>query len=80
MIPEIKTGDLVSYIIEWAEEGYETIDIEETALVLGFFDMNDGEKLSDDYSTHDRVVCARILGPRGEDTVLITELTLLSST
>jgi len=87
MIPEFRTGDLVSYIYydiigpfsrdkEYNDE--EVVEVEEPSLVLGFFDGDDGAELSDIYSAHDCVVYARILGPLGEKTVLLTELTMLS--
>tara|TARA_R110002126_G_scaffold272796_1_gene417024 strand:- start:57 stop:347 length:291 start_codon:yes stop_codon:yes gene_type:complete len=88
MIPEFRTGDLVSYFDSYShlaipflagKEHNVDEEIEETALILGFLDGDDGSGLSDNYSTHDCVVYARILGPLGEKTVLLTELTILSS-
>jgi len=78
MVPEFNIGDLVEYITytdptdNWKEHPV-------TAVITGFYDHDTLEELGNDYTTHDRVICANLLSEKGEHHALITELSLLSS-
>ena len=78
MTPEFIIGDLVEYISytdptdNWKEHPV-------TALITGFYDHDTLEELGNNYTTHDRVIYANILSNKGEFSVLLTELSLLSS-
>ena len=78
MTPEFIIGDLVEYITytdptdNWREQPV-------TAVITGFYDHDTLEELGNNYTTHDRVICANLLSDQGEHHALITELALLSS-
>ena len=78
MSPEFNIGDLVEYVTyvdptdNWEEHPV-------TAVITGFYDYDTHEELGNDYTTHDRVVCAYLLSDKGEHKALITEVALLSS-
>jgi hypothetical protein len=85
MIPEFKVGDLVKY--HPSEEfvigdgGTQTIWREDAAqaVITGFYDNETGERLSGDFTTHDKVVEVSVAGSNGIERVFMTELELVSS-
>jgi hypothetical protein len=76
--PEFSIGDLVEYVAytdptdNWREHPV-------TAVITGFYDHDTLEELGNDYTTHDRVIYANIMSHKGDFSVLLTELSLLSS-
>ena len=78
MAPEFIIGDLVEYITYTdPTDNWEEYPV--TALITGFYDYDTREFLGNNYTTHDKVVCANLLSEKGEHTALLTELSLLSS-
>lgn len=84
MIPNFKVGDLVQYDISLEFE-FEALDPNAPAeqymrlgIITGFYDNETGEKLSGDFTTHDKVVEASIAGSNGTERIFITELELIS--
>ena len=78
MTPQFKIGDLVQYIT-YTDPTDNWQEYPVTAVITGFYDYDTHEELGNDYTTHDRVICANILSERGEYKALTTELVLLSS-
>ena len=84
MIPNFKVGDLVRYYlseeIEIGDGGKTTITSEDSSqgIITGFVDVETGQRLNDDFTTHDKVIAASVLGPKGSDIILMTDLTLIS--
>ena len=78
MTPEFNIGDLVEYI-SYTDPTDNWRETPVTAVITGFYDYDTHEQLDNNYSTHDRVVCANLLSDKGEYKALLTELALLSS-
>ena len=78
MAPEFIIGDLVEHI-SYTDPTDNWREYSVTAVITGFYDHDTHEVLGNDYTTHDRVICASILSNKGEFSVLLTELSLLSS-
>ena len=85
MIPNFKVGDLVRYYpseeIEVGDGGKALITSEDSfqGIITAFVDVETGQRLSGDFSTHDKVIAASILGPKGSDVILMTNLEMVSA-
>ena len=85
MIPNFKVGDLVRYDLSLEFEG-DALDpnaLEEQymrqGIITGFVDVETGQRLSGDFKTEDKVIAASILGPKGSDVILMTNLEMVSA-
>ena len=84
MIPDFKVGDLVRYDISLELEGdalppnAPEEQYMRQGIITGFVDVETGQGLSGDFTTHDKVIAASILGPKGSDVILMTNLTIIS--
>ena len=84
MIPDFKLGDLVRYDISLELEGdalppnAPEEQYMRQGIITGFVDVETGQRLSGDFTTHDKVIAASILGPKGSDVILMTNLTIIS--
>jgi len=78
MTPEFMIGDLVEYIT-YVDPTDDWMEYPVTAVITGFYDYDTQEELGNDYTTHDRLICANLLSDKGEHQVLLTEIALLSS-
>ena len=85
MIPSFKVGDLVQYDLSLEFEG-DALDPNAPAeqymrqgIITGFVDVETGQRLSGDFKTEDKVVAASILGPKGSDVILMTNLEMVSA-
>ena len=84
MIPEFKVGDLVEYDLSLEFEGdalppnAPEEQYMRQGIITGFVDVETGARLNGDFSTHDKVIAASILGPKGSDVILMTNLTIIS--
>lgn len=84
MMPEFKVGDLVEYDLSLEFEGdalppnAPEEQYMRQGIITGFVDVETGARLNSDFSTHDKVIAASILGPKGSDVILMTNLTIIS--
>ena len=84
MMPDFKVGDLVKYDISLELEGdalppnAPEEQYMRQGIITGFVDVETGQRLSGDISTHDKVIAASVLGPKGSDVILMTNLTIIS--
>tara|TARA_R100000406_G_scaffold86049_1_gene69826 strand:- start:365 stop:640 length:276 start_codon:yes stop_codon:yes gene_type:complete len=84
MIPNFKVGDLVQYDLSLELEGdalppnAPEEQYMRHGIITGFVDVETGQRLSGDFTTHDKVIAASILGPKGSDVILMTNLTIIS--
>tara|TARA_R110002074_G_scaffold251536_2_gene423048 strand:+ start:1594 stop:1848 length:255 start_codon:yes stop_codon:yes gene_type:complete len=78
MTPEFIIGDLVEYI-SYTDPTDNWREYPITAVITGFYDYDTHEVLGNNYTTHDRVICASILSDKGIAYRLLNELALLSS-
>ena len=58
MTPEFIIGDLVEYI-SYTDPTDNWREYPITAVITGFYDYDTHEVLGNNYTTHDRVICAR---------------------
>lgn len=85
MIPNFKVGDLVRYDISLELEGdalppnAPEEQYMRQGIITGFVDVETGQRLSGDFKTEDKVVAASILGPKGSDIILMTNLEMVSA-
>ena len=85
MIPNFKVGDLVQYDLSLEFED-DALDPNAPAeqymrqgIITGFVDVETGQRLNGNFSTHDKVIAASILGPKGSDVILMTNLEMVSA-
>ena len=85
MTPKFKVGDLVQYDLSLEFEG-DALDPNAPAdqymrqgIITGFVDVETGQRLNGDFTTDDKVVAASILGPKGSDVILMTNLEMVSA-
>tara|TARA_R100001460_G_scaffold5206_4_gene14570 strand:+ start:537 stop:815 length:279 start_codon:yes stop_codon:yes gene_type:complete len=86
MIVNFKVGDLVRFEdINSEDLTWESLPIDEEepdmlqGLITGFVDIETGQRLYGNIATHDKVVGAFVLGPKGTQTHLVTSLELVSA-
>ena len=85
MIPNFKVGDLVKYDISLELEGdalppnAPEEQYMRQGIITGFVDVETGQRLSGDFKTEDKVIAASILGPKGSDVILMTNLEMVSA-
>ena len=85
MIPNFKVGDLVRYDISLELEGdalppnAPEEQYMRQGIITGFVDVETGQRLDGDFKTEDKVVAASILGPKGSDIILMTNLEMVSA-
>ena len=85
MIPDFRVGDLVRYDISLELEGdalppnAPEEQYMRQGIITGFVDVETGQRLSGDFKTEDKVVAASILGPKGSDVILMTNLEMVSA-
>ena len=85
MIPNFKVGDLVKYDISLELEGdalppnAPEEQYMRQGIITGFVDVETGQRLSGDFKTGDKVIAASILGPKGSDVILMTNLEMVSA-
>ena len=85
MMPDFKVGDLVKYDISLELEGdalppnAPEEQCVRQGIITGFVDVETGQRLNGDFTTHDKVIAASILGPKGSDVILMTNLEMVSA-
>ena len=85
MIPNFKVGDLVRYDISLELEGdalppnAPEEQYMRQGIITGFVDVETGQRLSGDFKADDKVIAASILGPKGSDVILMTNLEMVSA-
>lgn len=85
MIPNFKVGDLVRYDLSLEFEGdalppnAPEEQYMRQGIITGFVDVETGQRLSGDFKTEDKVIAASILGPKGSDVILMTNLEMVSA-
>lgn len=77
MIPKFNIGDLVQYGMFNYESPWDK-DVMVQALITGFYDQESGEKLSADFTAHDKVIEASVISSYGSTRVMMHDLELLS--
>ena len=81
MIPKFNIGDLVQYeMYDFPTEvwGLDVENVIVQAVITGFYDQETGEKLSADFTTHDKVIEASVISNYGNTRVMLHDLELLS--
>ena len=85
MIPNFKVGDLVQYDLSLEFEGdalppnAPEEQYMRQGIITGFVDVETGQRLSGDFAADDKVIAASILGPKGSDVILMTNLEMVSA-